>query len=200
MEKKLKRIFIGIKIFPDFDKLSILKKEIEKIALGNFTKNENFHITLRFIGYIEEEKITDLKNILKEKNLIDKKIYLRKSIIFKGINILNKIDYNSHEKIPKLIFIKYVENENITQKYYNLVNETVNEFITKNNLNLKLNNQKFFPHITIFRIHKIIDKTEFKKIIEKYKFENFGEQKIIEINIFESKRDENGNLIYVKLY
>ena len=64
MEKMNKRIFIAVN-FPDE-----LKKEIFESISSELPKDEckivaeaNLHITLKFLGYLNEEKIAEIKNI-----------------------------------------------------------------------------------------------------------------------------------------
>lgn len=65
----LKRLFVAVEL-PDAvkEELEFVSKHFEEIELfkGKFTEKENFHITLNFIGEVEQDYISEIDNALKE--------------------------------------------------------------------------------------------------------------------------------------
>ena len=62
------RLFIGIQLNSEWKEcLEAIQQEIKSISRkGNFTVKENFHLTLRFLGDVEEQKLKWLKEQLND--------------------------------------------------------------------------------------------------------------------------------------
>ncbi len=166
-----KRLFIGIftekEIFKG--KYSKIKKEFGGILPGRWIKPENFHITLKFIGNVEEEKIPEIQKILEK--YLDKLEDL--NIEIKGLGAFPNI------KNPKILFAKVEDKDGILKKLNAEIEEKLQE------LGIKKELKPFTPHITLKRIKEV----NVEKFIEKVKkFENlhFGKQKKGKINLIES--------------
>ena len=65
------RAFIAIDFTKEVKKeiLAVQKSVAEKSAKGNFTPEENFHLTLRFIGEIDEYGMESLADAVRETGL-----------------------------------------------------------------------------------------------------------------------------------
>jgi len=69
MEKENTRCFIALDLPREaINYIGELQKQIEKKNLftGKFTETENLHLTLKFLGEIEEEKVEEVKKRLRE--------------------------------------------------------------------------------------------------------------------------------------
>ena len=65
------RVFIGIALSDDAKRMISENEDIlrKRILSGNFVPEENHHITLHFLGDIEEERIAQLKEAMDEASL-----------------------------------------------------------------------------------------------------------------------------------
>ncbi len=140
-----RRCFISI----EFD--DNLKEQISKIQdklpefIGKKTEIKNIHLTLKFLGEIEEEKINLVKEKLKEVKL---------KSFFAEIDFLGVFS----EKFVKIIWLN-INNCDALQKQ---IDEKLKNIFEKE--------QRFQGHITIARVKKIKDK---KKFLEEFKKINF---------------------------
>lgn len=123
------RLFIGIKM-DDLAKKKInnyFKLFYENSVRGNYTKINNLHMTLVFLGEVDEERVSKLKDIIKSINLDTNELHLTKISLLKEILICN--------------IEKSVE---INNMYLNLCDE-----LKKNNF--LFDNHPLYPHITLIR-------------------------------------------------
>lgn len=171
------RIFYAI----DFDEKT--KREIRHVAkdisnilkAGRMIDPFNYHVTLEYIGEIENGKL-DRYIIVLQRALINSK---RADLVFKSISSFIK------DK-KQLIYLKVEDNSEVERARVDILRE------------LKIKEKPFSPHITLFRdaifkeglsIDAISDIIGFKEI--KYR--------VNEISIMESKKI-NGKIVYIDLY
>ena len=149
------RVFISIDMPED------LKKEIGKIQdklpkfVGKKTEFENLHLTLKFLGEIDEEKAEEIKKKLEEIK------FEKFDVEIKEIGVFS-------EKFIRIIWL-YLDN---CEKLQKQVDENLNDLFESE--------KRFMSHLTIARVKKIDNKYEFlKKLKElkipriKFKVENF---------------------------
>ncbi len=146
------RLFVALHI-PDEIRTKIIDIRKQILPEGKnlrWEPKEKIHITLKFIGDVENKKVDDIKSVISfAENYKKIELSLTKFGLF----------FNRH--IPKILWVGLSENENLI----NLVNE----------LNLKLKgidipveSRKFKSHLTLLRI-----KNNFpESLIDK--FENFN--------------------------
>jgi len=144
------RCFISVNLSPE------IKKEIEKIQNklpifeGKKTELENLHLTLKFLGEIEEEKLEEIKTRLKE-------------IKFKKFN----------STIKNLGFFDNRKSKNYSKKiivWLYLSNcVKLQSFIDDKLLNLFKKEKRFMSHLTIARIKKLDNKKKFLEVLNKIK-------------------------------
>lgn len=180
-----KRIFIGIDISDESRKLiseySGNLRNRFPLLKANWTRSENFHITLKFVGEIRGEKLKELTGPVS-------------AIVRKFNPFLLRIDQNGvfpDIKKPKIIWIGIQENG---ERLGNLVN---NVEIELERLGLKREARKFHPHITIARLRQPkfgspIAKEHLNQKIDPVEF------LVTEIIIYESQLNPTGS-IYVPL-
>ncbi|EPY2304781.1 RNA 2',3'-cyclic phosphodiesterase [Clostridium sporogenes] len=138
---------------------------------GRFTNKNNFHLTLEFIGEVDEKKLSLLANILyKLQNP-------PKELITSHIGSFKRRDKD-------IIWLGIEENKELITLQRNLRNLLINN-------GFKIENRKYRPHITIGReivTKDFIDKNIFSPI----------KIPIASIALMESKRF-NGQLVYEPL-
>lgn len=141
------RCFISIHCPLKFD-----FNELKEIGNLNLVKEENFHLTLKFLGEISAKDVFEVRNIL---NFL--KMQKNYKISLKGIG------YFPSENYVRVLWIGVEDGrEKIIQ-----IQKEIDE-----NLKHKFKKEKdFVPHLTIARVKNIINKEKLKNFIKKY--ENF---------------------------
>lgn len=142
MEKKLIRVFIAIE-FPDE-----VIKEVARIQgclknwkfTGKMTELENLHLTLKFLGEIDENKLEGVKVKLREIN-------------FEGFEAkLGKIGAFHYKGNPKIVWIKILGPS--IYKLQKKIDAALEDIGFKNE-------ERFMGHLTIARIKYVKDKKGF---------------------------------------
>ncbi len=160
------RIFIALAI-PDIVKDNLF--EIQKHVPSNLAKikwvpKKNLHITLKFLGNIDEQKLEEIKSRLVNIRFDSSKLR------FKSIGVFNK------EGKPNIIRLDFYDNKTIEELYLK-IDEAL--------LDLFPSNQKFTLHVTFGRIKNIKRKKELLDRIESFEF--FKEEFMVEgFNIMHS--------------
>jgi 2'-5' RNA ligase len=125
---------------------NLIKKQ--NLFTGRFTEPENLHLTLKFLGEIEKEKIEEIKKRLREVN-------------FKGFDCeLGNIGIFSKSFI-KIVWIK------LDGHVFGLQKE-----IDEKLRGLFEPEHRFMSHITIARVKKVGDKKAMLDYIDKMKIKN----------------------------
>ncbi len=173
----MKRLFLAIKILPTdnfMDVYSSLKNELkhEKIK---WVEPYNLHLTLKFFGETEDEKIDSIIEKISESVSRTEQF----SFEVEEIGIFGS-SYN-----PKVLWAGISGSKNIIN-LENLISEGLSE------IGYVKDRQNFVPHLTLGRIKYLSDKTLFQLIVDDYKNEYFQEQKIGELYLFESILKKEG--------
>jgi len=174
------RLFISL----DFNnKIKDYLKEVQYIVKtcaqkGNYTKYDNFHLTLRFLGEVSENEVTKICDIL---DIVQKKV--------KRFTI-NIGDIKSfYRKDKHIVYVDIIKNKT---KLYNLA-KTLNTFVDEV-IPIK-QKYKFKPHITIAR------EVVFKKTSSLTQINDFDEDILVKsISLIKSSRDKYRGLIYTPIY
>ncbi len=138
------RCFISIDIPKE------IKKEIAKIQdslpefEGKMTEIENLHLTLKFLGEIDEEKVEEVKKRLKEINVKSFKTEINSIGVFS-------------ERFIRIIWL-HLTNCNELQKEIDNALKDLFEL-----------EARFMSHLTIARVKNIKDKKKFLQELEKIK-------------------------------
>ena len=108
-------------------------------------KKENLHITIKFLG---EKTDLETKDIISD----------LKRIRFDSFKILfDKMGVFPHRRSPRIIWLGLDDQSNKKlNDVHSQINDVLKEYDNGNNISEPRDssgNQKFFPHLTIFRIH-----------------------------------------------
>ena len=141
------RIFIAINL-PEKVKKKLASFQAKYFSLpARWTKKENLHITLIFIGSVKTEEIPNISESVK------RVVQKHSSCLIH----LNKICYGPPNKMPpRMIWAVGKKSKEINELYKEL-NNTLFNFNLKNS---KLDDRTYFSHITLAKIRK----WEFKRI------------------------------------
>lgn len=167
----MKRIFAAIKINPDDNFLRIyneLKSACRHDKI-NWVKPNNVHITFKFFGETEENKIPNIVLALSE--IANR--HNNFSFNLKDVGI-----FGSHYK-PRVIWFG-VENMKELQALANDVLDGMED------LGFERDRHNFVPHLTIGRIKFTDSKRLFQEIIEKYKSIEIQNQSVDQFYLIES--------------
>lgn len=130
---------------------------------GEFTELENAHLTLKFLGELDEEIIKKVEESLSK-------------IKFPPLNL--KLAYAgtfSHKSMPRIAWIKVLGSTGELQKK---VDESLKEFFPEE--------KNFMSHVTIARIKYVEDKNSFKEHVKKIRVKNIE----FSTNEFKLKKSE----------
>ena len=175
------RVFFAI----EFD--DSIKEYIEKVQntvrensiRGNFSHEDNFHLTLKFIGEIGEEKLTRLKYTL------DSAVNQVESFSLK----FDKLGFFTKEA-KKIVWIGIKNEDKSLDKLYNIL-EAV---LFSNGFSKDL--RGYSPHITLAR--ETVFKAGFEEVLRKIEIDPM-EIKVNRVSLMESTR-VNGKLKYKAIY
>ena|SRR3989344_2952595 len=166
-EKKLIRAFICI----DFP--SVIVKEISRVQelagkrkfVGKMTEPENLHLTLKFLGEIDKNKINRVMERLKE-------------IKFNELNLkLGKIGFFKRNRDPRIVWIK-IEGKSIWE-----LQEKIDNILEKDGFSKE---ERFMSHLTIARIKYVNDREKFIDFVENIPVKDI----MFKINRFKLKMSE----------
>ncbi|OQX76769.1 MAG: 2'-5' RNA ligase [Bacteroidetes bacterium 4484_249] len=167
----MKRVFAAIKLHPSeifmqvYNSIKIACK-YDKIK---WVEPLNIHITLKFFGETEEDKIEDINSVLSDISFHHSPFILKLSDV--GI-------FGSSYK-PRVIWFGIDENK----KLQNLATEIIGG-VEKTGF-LK-DRQNFVPHLTIGRIKFIDNKRKFQDVINRYKSVEIQQENIDKFFLIES--------------
>lgn len=135
----MKRLFIGVKFSDDVnDYFKTSQLMVEKYCeRANYTRYDNFHLTLKFLGMIEESKVPEIIEIIKDLEV------QRMTLFFDHIGFFNKkgryVIYMGCQ--PAVELIDYVVK--------------LSDKLVKHSL-IEKDEQIYTPHITLCRNSKIL--------------------------------------------
>ena len=179
----MKRIFIGSfvngrELLKNYTQL---KKDFGGILKGRWTINKNLHITYKFLGNVSEEKILEIKSVLKD--IINEDIKI--NLTFQGISAFPNLEN------PKVVFIKVKDKSNTLNKIHEEIENKLSE------IEFEKDNKPFIPHITVKR-PKYVEKDKFINMVKHYEGKTLGSMNEIQVNIIESILTPKG-AIYKKV-
>lgn len=180
-QKKILRTFVAIETN---DKLKILLTDtIEKLKKmgfkGNWTKPENLHLTLFFLGNLNIHKIADVAYKMGE----------RISGFPTFVYEITKLGYFAQEDNLKSLWFE-VHGEKTLEGIYSEVKKSIIYS------SIDVSNEIFIPHITVGRIKKYPE--HWKTLLESIEFEKI-EVSVDSVGLYSSTLTKRGP-IYKKMY
>jgi len=166
------RTFIAV----DVKNESILKALEELKNTGadiKIVSPENLHITLKFLGEIEEKKVEEIYTKISEKARGFKKFKLA----LKGVGVF------PNKKFMRVVWIGGESMEMIE------IQKTVEEVLSS--LGFKKEND-FKTHLTLARVKSAKNKEKLEKFVEQYESFDFGSAEIDRIEIKKSELTKEG--------
>jgi 2'-5' RNA ligase len=160
------RTFISINLSEEaISEIKRIQKELEEknLFVGKFTEEENLHLTLKFLGEIDEKKIEEIRRRLGKVKVKEFKAKLGEIGVFS-------------EEFIRIIWIK-LDGEGIFE-LQKQIDETLNGLFDKE--------FRFMGHITIARVKNIRNKKEFFEFLKGLNAKNVES----EVKTFELMKSE----------
>lgn len=166
------RTFIAIDLDKEIKKnLSLLVSELNKGSKNiKWVKPEGMHITLKFLGEITGEKVSDIENVLER--------ILGKSKPF-PLRIIGTGYFPSGKKNPRVLWVGIEEEETLKALQFQLEGEL-------EKLGFPRERREFHPHLTLGRIKDYSNLGDTLIRLEKYQQRNFGEMRVNKLSFFQS--------------
>ncbi len=178
------RLFIAVEITGEIrKKLAEFQDELKKVdADAGWVAPENLHITLKFIGYIDEEKIDAVTSIIKDSLTHIKPFDLR----YAGVGTLPT------EKNPRVIFADVRDTGGVLVKIHERLD---NQLVA---LGVGREGRKFNPHLTLGRIKTRRNVRRLVESLNSYNGFDFGSEHVTRVVLMKSDLSPGGP-IYTKL-
>ena len=182
------RLFVALPIEDRTQEL--LEEKIDKAQSEldfdlKWVSGENLHLTLKFLGETEEDRLEDIKTSME--NACSP--YSKFNIYYNHFNAFPSTDY------PKVLFFGLNEDKN---KLINLQNDLENELYKAG---FEKEDREYTPHLTFARTRK---KTDMRQL--KYDYKDFLEnqdlrilQKVDKVSLIESQLYKSGP-VYMELF
>ncbi len=167
----MKRIFIAIKVNPEGELLRMFSSL--KAALGaekiKWVDPASIHLTLAFLGDMEEKRIRVLSSMLKEKcsGFGEFDFNLTGTGVFKNF------------RDPRVIWIGIQSSEKLS-----MLNNVITEGLKLNAFEVE--ERQFKPHLTIGRVKSVSDAENLKTVLERYMDNQYQIVHVNEVILFES--------------
>jgi 2'-5' RNA ligase len=175
----MKRIFIAIKV----EAGETLCKVVSSLKSGlinegiKWTRLDNIHLTLAFLGDTEDNMIEMISSKMKEKCEGSGKFEL----IIRGTGVFKNLSD------PRVIWTGIEPSEKLT-----LLNNSIIHGLDESGI--KIENRPFKPHLTLGRIKYLNNKVALKKLMDKYRDTKIQEVLVSEVVIYESILRQTGSV------
>ncbi|MDN3513331.1 MAG: RNA 2',3'-cyclic phosphodiesterase [Candidatus Brocadia sp.] len=179
------RIFVAVEITGEIrKKLAEFQDELKKVdADVGWVAPENLHITLKFIGHIDEEKIEAVTGIIKDALAHIKPFDLR----YAGVGTFPT------EKNPRVIFADVIDTGGVLAKIHERLD---NQLMA---VGVEHENRKFEAHLTVGRIKTRRNVRRLIEHLNSYNGFDFGSERVMQVALMKSDLSPEGP-IYTKLH
>ena len=138
------RLFVAISL-PDLvkDEIEKAQQQLRRVVPGNivrWTKRDQFHLTLKFLGNVEAMRVNELKEALYGACVGAGSLRLR----------AEGVGFFPGARVPRVLWIGVHDKENGLSRLQNSVEMNVKKFTDEN-----ASREKFTGHITLGRIQRI---------------------------------------------
>lgn len=167
----MRRVFIAVKIHAGESLRKLIATLKNDLADENikWIDPDNIHVTLAFLGETEEEKIDDVKRLLRESC----SGYGKFEFFLEGIGIFKSVIN------PRIIWVGTRASDELTN-----LNSTVNEGLK--NIGFTIDERLFRPHVTIGRVKILKSTGQINALLEKYKASEIQKVPVDEVVLYES--------------
>ncbi|MFQ5722554.1 MAG: RNA 2',3'-cyclic phosphodiesterase [Candidatus Aminicenantales bacterium] len=166
------RTFIAIDLAPSIkDELSHFIQKLASVSSNiKWVKKNGMHLTLKFLGEIEEDKVEEIKSCLSEIS----KDHAPFSLQLKGTG-----SFPPGKKKPRVLWIGIEENKNLI-----ILQSDLEKKLTK--LGFPPEKRTFRPHLTLGRVKTVSQLGKIMAYLEKNREKSFGHMEVNKIIFFRS--------------
>ena len=170
------RCFIAVDLSDECrDYLFNLQKEFSKYLKAKWVEKKNLHLTLKFLGDLDENKLENVKKRLSDVKIKGFKIYLNEIGVFPNEDFIN------------VVWVGLKPTEEILD---------LQKKIDEELLDLFSKDQKFLSHITLGRVKSIKNKEKFKKILKETEIKKI-EFEVNNFRLYKSELTKDGPKYYL---
>ena len=179
------RTFIAIELNEEMrSELSSLQSALKKSEADvKWVAPESIHLTLKFLGSIDEEKIKKMQNILSDIVKNFKPFFLS----LKDMGAFPKLNY------PRVIWVGVDEGKTEVSKLAKELEDGLEK------IGISKEGKEFHPHITLGRVKSQKNKDKLSHVIETTKFEPKSKIDVNHLTLFKSQLTPQGP-IYTPLF
>ncbi|MBI4152876.1 RNA 2',3'-cyclic phosphodiesterase [Candidatus Woesearchaeota archaeon] len=174
----MKRLFVGISLPEEVkEKIAIFSKAVKETeGEFRFVSAENLHITLSFVGDVEEG-----------------------NIIFIVEKLISALAHHETIKIAVVGSGVFPAVERINVVWVGLKNGALTDLIKKINATLSINagHEEETPHVTIARVKSGKNKQKIREVVEQFKQFDFGTFVADKITLYESELTSAGPVYHI---
>jgi|SRR5579875_931549 len=176
------RLFIALDIPQETrEKLSLLLKKLEPLARGaRFVRTEGIHLTLKFIGQVEDAKVREIKNRLAnvpQRSAIE--------VAFRNFGFF------PNDRRPRVFWVGIECSKELSA----LASDVEEQLVP---LGIEKETREFTPHLTLARFKTNEGLSEMQKVISSWPSRDFGETSTGEFHLYQSVLKSSG-AVYTKI-
>lgn len=146
-----------------------------EIGKASWTKIGKFHLTLKFLGDVKKDSISDVCNAIDKVAIKQKPFYLE----FGGIGTFPNLSR------PRVLWIGLKQGGNITTGLSKYINNALFHCDVKSD-------ERFHPHVTLARLRQQKDLREYVDLFEEYQTIQNTSMAVDEITLVKSELHPNG--------
>ncbi|MFQ5862219.1 MAG: RNA 2',3'-cyclic phosphodiesterase [Candidatus Brocadiales bacterium] len=143
----------------------------------------NIHVTLKFLGYIEDTNLSLVKDIIQEAVSGLKSFCVE----FEGVGAFPRLER------PRVVFISIKDTSGSLSKINSRLEE---KFFTK--LGIEKENRRYSPHLTIGRVKSTKNVGPLVRLMTRHSADSFGEERVKGVVLMRSQLSPKGPT-YTKL-
>lgn len=172
------RLFIAVNLEEGLKKKIVpLEEELRKTGADvKWVEVKNLHLTLKFLGEVDEKKVTQIEQIVRP-ILANFSSF---EMLLSGFGVFPNLNY------PRVVWVGIKEG---SEKLKVLSEEIENSLVP---LGFPKENRPFTAHLTLGRVRSAKNKQELIKKIEERKNQEIGSQKVEKIYLMQSTLQPTG--------
>ncbi len=170
------RLFVAIELPDNLKKeLAGLQSDIKKqnIFFGNYVSPINLQLDLRFIGEVNDEKVSEIKASIKKAK------FEKFKITPVGLGIL------PNKSNPRVLFAAIKGGNEKVAGLHNAINDALAPLGFEPDM-------RFEAHITLLRVKQILKYAKLQELFDKYASKQFGSFEVSEIVLMKSTLTPKG--------
>jgi len=171
------RLFVAITLDKAIQKkLVAVQSELQKTQPDmKLVEPDNIHLTLRFLGEVEEEKLSQLVQAI---SVVES--YPAFELDLRGIGAFPV------ERHPKVVWVRGVDGSNTLDQMYGALEKELLD------IDFQPDDHKFSAHITLGRNKTPKYNKEFRNLMNEYAIEDFGKQAVKKVSLLQSALTPEG--------